>query len=43
MSSKEGITMEKLADGLCDVSESMYHYVKFYEILIVSYIALSER
>jgi hypothetical protein len=30
---KEGVSMEKLADGLCNVSASMYYYVKLYEIL----------
>tara|TARA_X000001382_G_C3160001_1_gene175897 strand:- start:926 stop:1240 length:315 start_codon:yes stop_codon:yes gene_type:complete len=40
---EEGVTKAKLADGLCDVSESMYHYVKLYEILTSYHIALSER
>ena len=40
---KQGISMDKLADGLCNVSQSMYHYVKFYEILTSYDEALSER
>ena len=40
---EEGVTKAKLADGLCNVSESMHHYVKFYEILTSYHIALSER
>ena len=40
---KEGISIEKLADGLCNVSQSMYYYVKFYEILSSYDEALSER
>ena len=40
---KEGISMEKLADGLCNVSQSMYYYAKFYEILSSYDEALSER
>ena len=40
---EEGVTKSKLADGLCDVSKSMRHYVKFYEILTSYHIALSER
>lgn len=40
---EEGVTKSKLSEGLCDVSESMYHYVKFYEILTSYHIALSER
>ena len=40
---KQGISMDKLADGLCNVSQSMYYYVKFYEILTSYDEALSER
>ena len=40
---EEGVTKSKLADGLCDVSEAAYYYVKFYEILTSYHIALSER
>jgi hypothetical protein len=40
---KEGVSQEKLVEGLCDVSESMYYYVKFYEILTSYNEALSER
>ena len=40
---EEGVTKAKLADGLCNVSESMHHYVRFYEILTSYHIALSER
>ena len=40
---EEGVTKSKLANGLCDVSEAAYHYVKFYEILTSYHIALSER
>lgn len=40
---EEGVTKAKLADGLCNVSESMHHYVKFYEILTSYHMALSER
>jgi predicted transcriptional regulator len=40
---EEGVTKSKLADGLCDVSEAAYHYVKFYEILTSYHMALSER
>ena len=39
----EGVTKSKLADGLCDVSEAAYYYVKFYEILTSYHMALSER
>ena len=40
---EQGVTKAKLADGLCDVSESMHYYVKLYEILTSYHIALSER
>lgn len=40
---KQGISMDKLADGLCNVSQSMYYYVRFYEILTSYNEALSER
>ena len=40
---EEGVTKSKLANGLCDVSEAAYHYVKFYEILTSYHMALSER
>ena len=40
---EEGVTKSRLANGLCDVSEAAYHYVKFYEILTSYHIALSER
>lgn len=40
---KEGVSQEKLVEGLCDVSESMFHYVKFHEILTSYDMALSER
>ena len=40
---EEGVTKAKLADGLCSVSKSMHHYVKFYEILTSYHMALSER
>lgn len=30
---EEGVTKAKLADLLCNVTEGMHHYVKFYEIL----------
>ena len=40
---EEGVTKSKLADGLCDVSEAAYYYVKFYEILTSYHMALSER
>lgn len=40
---EEGVTKARLADGLCSVSESMHHYVKFYEILTSYHMALSER
>ena len=40
---EEGVTKAKLADGLCRVSESMHHYVKFYEILTSYHMTLSER
>jgi hypothetical protein len=33
----------ELADGLCNVSQSMYYYAKFYEILNSYDEALSER
>lgn len=39
----EGVTKEKLAEGLCDVSESVYYYVKFHELLNSYSTALSER
>jgi len=40
---KEGVSQEKLVEGLCDVSESMFYYVKFHEILNSYDMALSER
>ena len=40
---EEGVTKSRLANGLCDVSEAAYHYVRFYEILTSYHIALSER
>ena len=40
---KEGVSKERLAEGLCDVSESVYYYVKFHELLTSYNMALSER
>lgn len=40
---KEGVTQDKLVEGLCDVSESMYFYVKFHEVLTSYDHALSKR
>jgi hypothetical protein len=40
---EEGVSQEKLVEGLCDVSESMFYYVKFHEILTSYDEALSER
>ena len=40
---KEEVSQEKLVEGLCDVSESMFYYVRFHEILTSYDIALSER
>jgi hypothetical protein len=40
---EEGVSQEKLVEGLCDVSESMFYYVKFHEILTSYETALSER
>jgi len=40
---QEGVTQEKLVEGLCDVSESMFYYVKFHEVLTSYDEALSER
>mgnify|MGYP003149128843 FL=1 len=40
---KEGVSKERLAEGLCDVSESVYYYVKFHELLTSYDMALSER
>jgi len=40
---EQGISMDKLADGLCNVSQSMYYYVKFHEILTSYDEAMSER
>jgi len=37
------ISKEKMANSLTEVSRSMYHYVKFYEILSSYDMALSER
>lgn len=37
------ITKEQLAKALTDVSVSMYHYVKFHELLTSYDMALSER
>jgi hypothetical protein len=40
---QEGVSQEKLVEGLCDVSESMFYYVKFHEVLTSYDEALSER
>tara|TARA_S200002703_G_scaffold136505_1_gene125883 strand:+ start:183 stop:497 length:315 start_codon:yes stop_codon:yes gene_type:complete len=40
---EEGVSQEKLVEGLCDVSESMFYYVKLHEILTSYETALSER
>lgn len=40
---KEGVTKEELAKGLCDVSESVFHYVKLHELLNSYSVKLSER
>lgn len=40
---KEEVSQEKLVEGLCDVSESMFYYVKLHEILNSYDMALSER
>jgi hypothetical protein len=40
---EEGVSKDKLAEGLCDVSESIFYYVKFYELLTSFDMALSER
>jgi len=39
----DGISMEQLADGLCNVSQAVFYYVRFYEILTSLDMALSER
>jgi hypothetical protein len=40
---QEGVSQEKLVEGLCDVSESMFYYVRFHEVLTSYDEALSER
>ena len=40
---QEGVSQEKLVEGLCDVSESMFYYVKFHEVLTSYDEVLSER
>jgi len=40
---EEGVSKDKLAEGLCDVSESIFYYVKFHELLTSFDMALSER
>lgn len=40
---EDSISVERVAKSLTEVSRSMYHYVKFYEILSNYDIALSER
>lgn len=40
---EDSISVERVANSLTEVSRSMYHYVKFYEILSSYDIALSER
>ncbi len=39
----EGAQASELSDGLCGVAESMFHYVKFHEVLTSYEMALSER
>ena len=40
---EEGVSKDRLAEGLCDVSESIFYYVKFHELLTSFDMALSER
>jgi len=40
---EEGVSKDKLAEGLCDVSESIFYYVKLHELLTSFDMALSER
>lgn len=40
---EDSISVERVAHSLTEVSRSMYHYVKFYEILSSYDISLSER
>ena len=40
---EDSISVERVANSLTEVSRSMYHYVKFYEILSSYDMALSER
>ena len=40
---EDSISVERVANSLTEVSRSMYHYVKFYEILSSYDISLSER
>ena len=40
---EDGISVERVANSLTEVSRSMYHYVKFYETLSSYDTALSER
>ena len=40
---EDGISVERVANSLTEVSRSMYYYVKFYEILSSYDMALSER
>lgn len=39
----DGAQASDLSDGLCGVAESMFHYVKFHEVLTSYDMALSER
>ena len=40
---EEGVSKDRLAQGLCDVSESIFYYVKLHELLTSFDMALSER
>ena len=40
---EENVSRERMAHSLTEVSRSMYHYVRFYEILSSYDMALSER
>lgn len=40
---EDSISVERVANSLTEVSRSMYHYVKFHEILSSYDMALSER
>jgi Fe-S cluster assembly scaffold protein SufB len=40
---EEGVSKDRLAQGLCDVSESMVAYVRYHELLRSYELTMSER